>query len=95
MTKQNEAAIPGAPTGGPAAAAGERRRPRVLARFLASRQVRWGIGIVVFMTLLAVFGGFFAPHSVTEPVSTPYAPPGKGLLLGSDQIGRDVFSRVL
>jgi len=101
MTHQNEAVpavLSSAELAAETAAAapeGPRRRSRVLARFLASAQVRWGIGILVFMTLLAVFGGFFAPYSVTEPISTPYAPPGKGLLLGSDQIGRDVFSRVL
>jgi len=50
---------------------------------------------VIFTALLAVFGGLFAPYSVTEPIAMPYAPPGNGLLLGSDQIGRDVFSRVL
>ncbi|UOE44388.1 ABC transporter permease [Agromyces larvae] len=72
-----------------------RARSRVLARFLASNQVRWGIGLVILTTLLAYFGGFFAPYPPTEPITTPYAPPGDGLLLGSDQIGRDVLSRVL
>lgn len=109
MTHQNEAVPAGAPATpeGSVEASAElppvtaeavaegRRRSRVLARFLASNQVRWGIGIVLLTGLLAVFGGLLAPHPPTEPITTPYAPPGGGLLLGSDQLGRDVFSRVL
>ncbi|WP_416442855.1 ABC transporter permease [Leucobacter sp. HNU] len=89
MTQQNDV-LPA-----PAPAPGSRPRSRVLARFLASNQVRWGIGLVVLTTLLACFGGLLAPFSPTDPVTTPYAPPGGGLLLGSDQLGRDVLSRVL
>lgn len=67
----------------------------VLARVLASRQVRWGLGLTVVMLLIAFIGPYLAPHSITKPVAAPYAPPGEGLFLGADQIGRDVFSRVL
>lgn len=84
----------------PAVAADElvepvRGKSRVLTRFLASAQVRWGVGLLVFTTVLAFAGGLLAPYPPTEPVSTPYAPPGGGLLLGADQLGRDVLSRVL
>lgn len=84
----------------PAVAADEPAEPvrgksRVLTRFLASAQVRWGVGLLVFTTVLAFAGGLLAPYPPTEPVSTPYAPPGAGLLLGADQLGRDVLSRVL
>lgn len=84
----------------PAVAADEPAEPvrgksRVLTRFLASAQVRWGVGLLVFTTVLAFAGGLLAPYPPTEPVSTPYAPPGTGLLLGADQLGRDVLSRVL
>lgn len=81
-----------APEGPPAEVRG---RSRVLSRFLASGQVRWGIGLLILTTVLAFAGGLLAPYSPTEPVSTPYAPPGDGLLLGADQLGRDVLSRVL
>lgn len=87
MTQQNEVAEVAATT--------PRGTSRALARFLASKQVRWGIGLVVVTALLAVFGRLLAPYEPTDPITTPYAPPGNGLLLGSDQLGRDVFSRVL
>lgn len=87
MTQQNETEL-GADYRSPA-------KSRVLTRFLASRQVRWGIGLLVVTVLIAVFGRFIAPHGPTDPITTPYMPPGDGLLLGSDQLGRDVFSRVL
>lgn len=72
-----------------------RTTPRVLSRFLASTQVRWGIGMLVGMLLLAFLGPFFAPFDPAESIALPYAPPGDGLLLGADQIGRDVWSRLL
>lgn len=45
--------------------------------------------------LLAVVSPWFAPHGGAEPVTAPYAPPGPGVLLGGDQLGRDVLSRLL
>ncbi|MFT4233147.1 MAG: ABC transporter permease, partial [Leucobacter sp.] len=90
MTLQNEVPAAGSPAEHTA-----RPKSRVLARFFASNQVRWGIGLVIFTALFAFLGGLIAPFPPTEAVSTPYAPPGDGLLLGSDRIGRDVLSRVL
>lgn len=72
-----------------------RAAPRTFARFFASRQVRWGIGLTIGMLLIAFIGPLLAPYPVSKPVGRPYAPPGDGLLLGADQIGRDVLSRVL
>ncbi|RKQ85311.1 peptide/nickel transport system permease protein [Mycolicibacterium mucogenicum 261Sha1.1M5] len=87
MTQQHESEIARDDTARP--------KSRVLTRFLASKQVRWGLILVVVTAALAVFGRFLAPHAPTEPITTPYAAPGGGLLLGSDQLGRDVLSRVL
>ena len=73
----------------------QRSAPRGPSRFFASRQVRWGLGLTIAMLLVAFLGPLLAPYPVSEPVGRPYAPPGDGLLLGADQIGRDVLSRVL
>ncbi|MER6011073.1 ABC transporter permease [Streptomyces bluensis] len=47
------------------------------------------------LVCLALAGPWIAPHSVTEPVTAPFAEPGSGALLGGDQLGRDVLSRLL
>lgn len=51
------------------------------------------MGVAVF--LLALLGPFLAPYSPTESVGIPYTPPTDGFPLGTDALGRDVFSRVL
>jgi peptide/nickel transport system permease protein len=46
--------------------------------------------------LVLVFAGpALAPYSPSEPVGPPYALPGEFGVLGTDQLGRDVLSRVL
>jgi peptide/nickel transport system permease protein len=45
--------------------------------------------------LLAATGPMLLPHAIGAPVTAPYAPPGPGVPLGGDQLGRDVLSRVL
>ncbi|MFB9593661.1 ABC transporter permease [Streptomyces racemochromogenes] len=47
------------------------------------------------LVLLALCGPALAPHTIDTPVTAPYAPPGQGALLGGDQLGRDVLSRLL
>lgn len=50
------------------------------------------VGIIVLAALLAPIIAPFDPDAITGGFS---APPGNGHLLGTDQIGRDVFSRLL
>lgn len=45
--------------------------------------------------LAAAAGPWFAPHGLGETVDLPYTDPGGGALLGTDHLGRDVWSRVL
>jgi peptide/nickel transport system permease protein len=44
---------------------------------------------------VAIFGPIVAPHSPTALVGLPLDSPSGGHLLGTDQLGRDVLSRVL
>jgi peptide/nickel transport system permease protein len=62
---------------------------------LRFRRTRAGLAIVAVMVLLAAVGPFIAPHSPTQFVATPYAPPSLQLPLGADVLGRDVLSRFL
>jgi peptide/nickel transport system permease protein len=48
------------------------------------------------VTLIALFAPQLSPHNPLLPIGQPLLAPGHGgFLLGSDSIGRDVFSRVL
>lgn len=53
-----------------------------------------GVGILVFL-VLAVFGPMLAPYSVDATPGQPYEPPGENHLLGTDDLGHDIFSWLL
>jgi peptide/nickel transport system permease protein len=55
-----------------------------------------GIAIVGFFLFLAVFGSAIAPYPYTQQKLTDrLKPPSSEHVFGTDQFGRDVFSRVL
>jgi peptide/nickel transport system permease protein len=49
----------------------------------------------LLLVCLALAGPWLAPHPIDAPVAAPYAEPGGDALLGGDQLGRDVLSRLL
>jgi peptide/nickel transport system permease protein len=53
------------------------------------------LGGVVVITLAAALGPLLAPESVNLPSGSPLAAPSLHHLFGTDDIGRDVFSRVI
>lgn len=56
----------------------------------------WGLGIVIVMTLLALFGPLLAPYSYADQgLSMANAWPGPEHWFGTDSLGRDLFVRVL
>ncbi|MFL6049088.1 MAG: ABC transporter permease [Gaiellales bacterium] len=64
-------------------------------RFMRSFSGAVGVTIVVFVVAVAVFGRYFAPYDPNVPVTAPLSPPSSHYLLGTDFLGRDVFSRLL
>ncbi|MBO4854392.1 MAG: ABC transporter permease [Oscillospiraceae bacterium] len=55
-----------------------------------------GLILTVCMVLLAVMGSIWTPYSPTAmSAAAKFAPPGWLHLFGTDQFGRDIFSRVL
>lgn len=65
-------------------------------RPLRIAQLGWlecaGLAGVALITLVAVFVPLIAPHAATESIGLPFGHTG---LLGTDDLGRDLFSRVL
>jgi ABC-type dipeptide/oligopeptide/nickel transport system permease subunit len=73
-----------------------RFRNRVLARFLANPTAVAGAAIVLLFVLLAVFAPLIAPY---DPSKTNFLmlrkPPSTTYWLGTDEIGRDILSRLI
>lgn len=56
----------------------------------------FGAVIALILIVIAIFAPFIATHDPAETnAALVYAPPGSQLLLGGDQLGRDVFSRLV
>ena len=51
--------------------------------------------IVVCLILVAVWAGQLAPYHPKEAILPPYHAPTRNFLLGTDHLGRDIFSRLL
>ncbi len=73
------------------------RRPGLAVLRAALRSTRGIVGLVIVLALIAValLGPVVAPYTPTEFVGAPNAMPSADALLGTDQLGRDVFSRFL
>jgi peptide/nickel transport system permease protein len=54
-----------------------------------------GLGLTLFVVLVAVIGPFVAPNAPDALVTLPYGRLSGQFLLGGDALGRDVLSRVL
>lgn len=55
-----------------------------------------GLAILVVLIVAALFAPWLAPYSPTKlATGRPLTPPGAAHLLGTDELGRDVFSRLL
>jgi peptide/nickel transport system permease protein len=75
----------------------EERRPQPAWRaVLASAEGRIGLGIGAIVLFVIVFGRFFTPyHPNAINIGPPTAHPSASHLLGTDQLGRDILSRLL
>jgi peptide/nickel transport system permease protein len=73
------------------------RRPglAVVRRALVSPRGIIGLTIVGALVAIAIFGPVVSPHSPTEFVGAPNSQPSADYPLGTDQLGRDVLSRLL
>lgn len=72
------------------------RRASIWQVIVRQRLALTGIILVAFFGVLALIGPYIAPHGKTEQFSGQrLKPPSREFLLGTDEFGRDVFSRLL
>ena len=53
-----------------------------------------GAVILLFWIFMALFGPMLRPYRYTEIASTPWTNPGAEFWLGTDRMGRDMFTRI-
>lgn len=72
------------------------RRFAVLHRFWRNKLVVFGSAVVLLLLLAAIFAPLLAPYSPYEQHAVDQLlPPSSTYLLGTDEFGRDILSRVL
>jgi peptide/nickel transport system permease protein len=65
-------------------------------RFIKHRLAVAGMGIVIVLVFLAIFANWLAPYDpYVQNLAPQYSNPSPQHLLGTDELGRDVFSRLL
>ncbi|AYD04497.1 dipeptide/oligopeptide/nickel ABC transporter permease/ATP-binding protein [Neorhizobium sp. NCHU2750] len=73
-----------------------RQRLKVLSRLLSSPKGAIGLVIVILMSLIALFGPWLAPlDPYGQDFMATLKGPSAAHWFGTDQLGRDVFSRIL
>ncbi|MBD9650391.1 ABC transporter permease [Ensifer sp. ENS09] len=66
-----------------------------LRRALSEPVTLIGVIVVVLHLLLGVLSPLIAPYDASALVGAPLMPPSSDFLMGTDQIGRDYFSRII
>jgi peptide/nickel transport system permease protein len=65
-------------------------------QFTENRLALVGLAIVVALVLVAIFAPFLAPHDPThQSLPDKRAKPGGKFILGADEFGRDILSRII
>jgi len=55
----------------------------------------FGLFVVFTYAVMGIFSPYIAPHGEAEVISSAFAPRDENMLLGADQLGRDMFSRII
>lgn len=60
-----------------------------------SRVGTFGLGIVIFWVIVAIISIFWTPYEANAQLFTQNLPPNAQNWLGTDHLGRDIFSRLI
>ena len=63
--------------------------------YRSSRIGMLGILLISVFFVLAIVSPWIAPYDPRALVGRPFQPPGEGFVLGTDQVGRDIYSQLL
>jgi peptide/nickel transport system permease protein len=55
----------------------------------------FGLFVIVMYAIMGIFAPLVAPYGEAEILTSAFAPADANMLLGADQLGRDVFSRIV
>ncbi len=55
----------------------------------------FGMFVIFTVAIAGIFAPFIAPFGEAQVISSSFAPPDENMLLGADQLGRDMFSRLV
>lgn len=55
----------------------------------------FGMFVILTYAIAGIFAPIMAPHGEAEIIASAFAPADENMLLGADQLGRDVFSRLV
>ena len=74
----------------------KRNAGRALKKLQSNRAAVAGMAVILVLVVAAVFAPFLAPYNpYTVTLETRLQPPGAAHLLGTDELGRDILSRLL
>jgi peptide/nickel transport system permease protein len=72
------------------------RRQDFLRTFFSNRLALFGAAVMSVFIVMAVFAPFIAPYDpLQQELTEKFAPPSRAHLLGQDELGRDILSRVI
>lgn len=55
----------------------------------------FGMFVIFTYAIAGIFAPWIAPHGESEIIASAFAPADENMLLGADQLGRDMFSRII
>lgn len=72
-----------------------RIRNRRLRRFLRDWAALAGLALIAIIIIAAIFAPWLTPFDYRSPAGFPFEPPSAKFWLGTDELGRDIFTRIL
>ena len=63
--------------------------------FRGNRSLQLGLLVLAPFLLMVLFPAAIAPHGPNELLGAPFQPPSRTYLLGTDEVGRDLLSRLI